>query len=98
MFNINCTEKRYFTIKIGDIVLDVEPPTKKVLNKVIELAQSKGPEVVDGLFKSLQMILNKNKSGYTVPDSVIDDLDMDQVSFILREYFKWISETKNSPN
>lgn len=98
MLDINSISKRYFTIKIDEIVLEVEPPTKKALSKIIELTKSNGIEMVNGLFAAVEMILNKNKTGYKVSENMIDKLDMDQVQEILNQYFKWMNEVKNSPN
>jgi thiamine monophosphate kinase len=98
MFDINTISRRYFNIKINNIELEVEPPSKKALSKIVELTQNKSMDVIDGLFEAVEMILNKNRTGYIVPQNVIDELNMDQVNAILIEYFKWLTEVKNSPN
>lgn len=97
MFDINSINKRYFNIKIGELVLDVEPPKIKTLKKIISLSKGKTDDVVS-ISEAIKLILSKNKSGYLVSDEIIDELDMDQYSIILTEYFKWISDVKNSPN
>lgn len=98
MFDINSINKRYFNIKINGIELDVEPPKIKVLKKIISLTKNKSEDSISELSEAVKLILSKNKTGYLVPDEIIDDLDLDQYNAILIEYFKWIGEVKNSPN
>ncbi len=98
MFDISTVSKRYFGIKLGDLSLEVEPPKIKALKKITALSKSRDEDAMDDLSTAVGMILSKNKSGYTVPDSVIDDLDLDQMNEILTAYFEWLAKSKNSPN
>ncbi len=98
MFDINTISKRYFNIKLDGLVLDVEPPKIKVLRKIVSLTKDKSEETMDNLTEAVRMILNKNKSGYHVPDEVVDELDFDQLMEILTAYFTWMNGVKNSPN
>lgn len=96
MFDISTVSKRYFSIKIGDLKLEIGPPKLKTLKKVTSLSQSK--EALDDLATAVRMILNKNKMGYEVPQEVIDELDIDEMNEILIAYFGWLARSKNSPN
>lgn len=98
MFDINKINRRYFDIKMGDLKLQVEPPTKKMLNKITSLANVSGDEAIDGLYEAVSMMLSKNKAGTKVPDEVIEELDIDQLNELLTAYFGWLSNEKNSPN
>ena len=98
MLDINTISRRYFNIKINGMELEVEPPKIKVLRKIVDLSKNRGENAIDELSEAVKMILSKNKTGYKVPDDVIDDLDMDQYLTILTEYFKWLTEVRNSPN
>jgi len=98
MFDINIVSKRYFTIKIGELVLEVEPPKLKALKKITSLSKSGDEDAIDGLSKAIGMILNKNKSKHKVTEETIDELDLDQMNEILTAYFEWLSKEKNSPN
>ncbi|GCD13127.1 hypothetical protein [Clostridium tagluense] len=98
MFDLNIVSKRYFTIKIGELVLEVEPPKLKALKKITALSKAKNEDTMDELAEAVGMILSKNKSGHNVPDELIDELDLDQMSQILTAYFEWLSKAKNSPN
>ena len=95
MFDINAINKRYFNIKIGEVILDVEPPKIKSLKKIVSLSKNRNE---DALSEAISLILSRNKTGYVVPDEMIDELDMDQYNAILIEFFKWIGEVKSDPN
>lgn len=98
MFDINTINRRYFNIKIGGEILDVEPPKIKVLKKITSLAKSKNEDSIDDLAEAVTMILNKNKTNSKVEEEVIDELDLDELNEILTAYFGWLSNNKNSPN
>jgi hypothetical protein len=98
MFDISTLNKRYFNIKINGLELEVEPPKLKVLKKIMALSKTKSAESIDELSEAVGLILSKNKTGYKVPDDVIDELDLDQMFEIITEYFKWLGEARNSKN
>ncbi|WP_143316866.1 hypothetical protein [Clostridium sp. HBUAS56017] len=98
MLDINTINKRYFNIKIGDLTLDVEPPKIKALKKITALSKANDESAMDELTEAVKLILSKNKKKCKVPEKVIDELDLDQIQQILIEFFKWLSESKNSPN
>jgi len=98
MFDLNEVNRRYFTIKLGDLVLDVEPPKLKALKKITSLSKSREEDAITDLTEAVQMILSKNKKKYVVSDEVIDELDLDQMSDILTAYFEWLSKEKSSKN
>jgi len=98
MFDINKINKRYFEIKIDNLVIEVEPPKLKVLRKITSLAKVRNEDTMDGLAEAIGMILSKNKSKQKVSDEIVDELDFDQMNEILTSYFEWLSKEKNSPN
>ena len=98
MFDVNLINKRYFEIKVGTTILEIEPPTKKMLNKITSLRSVKDEEATDGLYEAVVMILNKNKAGKKILDKTVEEFNYDQVNAILTAYFEWLSKEKNSPN
>lgn len=98
MFDVSIVNRRYFEIKLGDLKLEVEPPKLKVLKKAAAVAKCDSVEAIDGLSDAVSMILNKNKQGIKVPQEIIDELDMDQLTDILTAFFKWLSKEKQSKN
>lgn len=105
MFDINMINKRYFEINISvkddegethSVKLEVEPPKVKTLKKIVLLSKNKDDE--NAMSEAITLILNKNKTGYKVPNVIIDELDLDQYNGIFEEYSEWLSEVKNSPN
>jgi len=98
MFDLNEVNRRYFTIKLNDLVLEVEPPKLKALKKITSLSKSREEDAITDLAEAVQMILSKNKKKYVVSDEIIDELDLDQMSDILTAYFEWLSKEKSSKN
>lgn len=98
MFDVNTLTKRYFSIKVNEIALDVESPKIKALKKIMELSKSRDASALNDLAAAVGMILSKNKTGYVVSDDLIDELNLDQLNGILGAYFGWLVETKNLPN
>jgi len=99
MFDLNTINKRYFEIKMGEQILEIEPPSKKMLNKVTSLSSIKdGKKATDGLYDAVEMILSKNKAGRKISEDTVADLNLDQINVIITKYFEWLNETKNSKN
>lgn len=98
MFDISIVNKRYFQIRLGTVQLDVEPPKVKVLKKITSLLNAKEDQAVDGLIEAVTLILSKNTSGYQVPQELIEELDLDQLTVIMTAYSEWLSKVRNSPN
>lgn len=98
MFDLNTINKRYFEIKMGEKILEIEPPSKKMLNKITSLSGVKDEKATDGLYDAVGMILNKNKAGRKISEDTVADLNLDQVNGIITAYFGWLNETKNSKN
>ena len=98
MFDINTINKRYFTIKIDDLTIEVEPPKLKALKKITSLTKVRSEDTMDGLSEAVEMILSKNKAKIKISDEIVDELDLDQMNAILTAYFEWLSKEKNSPN
>lgn len=98
MFDVNNIKRRYFKIKIGQLILDVEPPKVEVLKKVTELSKANNETIMSDLAEAIKLILNKNKTRYKVSDEVINDLDLDQMKAILVAFFNWVRDERNSKN
>jgi len=98
MFDLNTINKRYFDIKIGENVLEVEPPKLKALKKITALSKVRNEDAIEDLSDAVHMILNKNKSKKTISDEIMDELDLDQLSAILTAYFEWLGKEKTSKN
>ncbi|MBW9154285.1 hypothetical protein [Clostridium estertheticum] len=99
MFDLNTIKKRYFEIKMGEQILELEPPSKKMLTKVTALSNIKdGKKATDGLYEAVEMILNKNSANKKISEDTVADLNLDQVSGIVTAYFEWLKQTKDSKN
>lgn len=98
IFDVSTISKRYFSIKIGEVALEVEPPKIKTLKQIMSLSKSRDASAINDLASAVSMVLSKNKTGYAVSEDLIDELDLDQMNEILTAYFGWLVETKNLPN
>jgi len=98
MFDINTINKRYFSIKLDEVALEVEPPKIKVLKKITALSKVREEDAMDDLAEAARLILSKNKTGFEVPLDIIDNLNFDELNEILTKYFEWLANTKKSPN
>ena len=98
MFDLSLVNRRYFTIKLNDLVLEVEPPKLKALKKITALSKARNEDAIDDLAEAVGMILSKNKKKYVVPEEIIDELDLDQMSDILTAYFEWLGKEKTAKN
>jgi len=99
MFDLSAVNKRYFDIKLNDLVLEVEAPKVKTLKKIVDLAiNSKKEEGLDGMTDAVLTLLKKNKGNKKVPPGIIDELDFDQMNEILTAFFEWLTGEKNSKN
>ena len=81
-----------------EIVLELEPPTKKMLNKIVKLRKEESEEVMDNLYEAVWMILNKNKTGKKISIETVDKINIDLINAILTAYFGWLNKEQNSPN
>lgn len=98
MFDMNEVSKRYFTAKINNIKIEIEPPKIKTLKKIMAAAKKANENAMDDLAEAIKMLLNKNKTGYKIPDKVIDEMDYDQITEILDAFFSWLNKNKKDPN
>ena len=114
MFDLASINRRYWELKLKivtdlivdetitkvekETVLEIEPPTKKMLNKIVKLRSGKEEDTMDNLYEAVSMILNKNKTGKKVSDETIEKFNYDEINAIITKYFEWLGETQNSPN
>lgn len=108
MFDLYSVKKRFFDIKFNyidedgeshDVKLQVRPAKLKTLNKLIKLQKDNGGESAENITNAVKSLLSNNKTGYIVPDEIVEELDLDQVKAILTAYINWMSEEKNNdPN
>jgi hypothetical protein len=89
---------RYFPIKIGDKLFEIEPPKLKTLRK-FENMNSNGNDTTQELSEMISEILSKNKQKYKVDvDFVEENFEIDTIFEFLHLYFKWVGKAHNDPN
>jgi hypothetical protein len=100
MFDINSVNVDHFKINLdNNEVIDINPPKIKVLKKIMALTKVTDETAINEVSIALQMILNSNKQGKVFDDNYIDEkFTLQNMKEFLKEYFKWVSSIKNSPN
>jgi hypothetical protein len=99
MFDVSSITKRYFDIKIKDLMLEVEAPNLTTMKKILVLTGALNESSMEDLGEAVEIILNKNKSNYTVPSEIInDELEYDQLKAIVVNFLQWVILNKKSPN
>jgi len=97
MLDLNLINGRYFTVKIGGLVLDLEPCKLKTLRKFTAIAKNATTD--DDLVLIVQEVLQKNKNRIEVPIELVEELDLDQMNELLIEFFNWQAKEKSAnPN
>lgn len=105
MYDMTKFRTRYFNMKLKNgRVIDIEPPKMKVLKKISALSETKDSEDLSendiaNLTEAVALALNKNKQGYKVTASNIeDDYDILEIVNFLTAYFNWVNSIQNSKN
>lgn len=113
MLDVSQIVKRYFDIRITVeetngktkiIELQIEPPTLKQLSKLTEVAAvskstpEKMKDAMNDLCLAVKNILSKNKTGYKVPSSYVESLDLDQLNAIFTAYMEWVNAERKVKN
>jgi len=96
MLDLNLINGRYFEVKVGESVLEIEPCKLKTMRKFQKLSKNEeGEDMID----IASVILNKNRKKIKISDEVIGEINIDQLKTLLYEYFNWIANEKTAnPN
>lgn len=97
MFDLNSINKRFFEIKVGDTILELEPPNLKMLKKINKLAKVNDSDSMDELEEVVKGLLNKNRKKIDV-SGIVENLDTDQMQMFMLEFLRWLNDVKNSKN
>lgn len=101
MFQISGVKPRYFEFEAPDSkkTLHIEPPKLKTLNKLTKIFKMEDP-TPEELAQVVAVIIGKNRERRSVQAStVMDWMDVDQISAFIGEFLGWLNDTKKSdPN
>lgn len=99
LFDVSGVSRRYFEVKIGEVLFEVEPPKLKKMRQFLELSKMRNEDVMENLTVALSDILSKNKTGTAVSaDYIEENLNFDEMNALLNAYFAWVGTEKRSPN
>ncbi|AGK95409.1 hypothetical protein [Clostridium pasteurianum] len=99
MFDVSSVTKRYFDIKMKDLVLQLEAPSLSTMKKILYLTREINESAMEDLEEAVGIILNKNTAKYEISKEMInDELDFDQLKAIVLRFLQWVLTNKQSPN
>lgn len=103
MFDIAHVRTRYYPVRFGGRVLQLEPPKLRTLNELVRLSRSASqgdPEAYEEFTPLVARILSKNRHQVKItPRQVEDTMTTDQVSALLLGYLTWLQRERDSdPN
>lgn len=95
MLDVNSLITRYFELKLNGSVIEVEPPTVKMIKKLMEVQKNNDYE---GSIEILSRILSKNRQNKEISTQLLDAISIDTINEIAQEYFMWLQKVKQHPN
>ncbi|MBR0575681.1 hypothetical protein KCG48_04915 [Proteiniclasticum sp. BAD-10] len=106
MFDMRQLNIRYFEVTLSNgLRLSVEPPKLKVLKSISDMAKidkesmKEESDVFEALAEAVSRALSKNKQGKKITvDFVLDTMNIDEMQELLKAYFTWVGEIRNSKN
>lgn len=107
MLDITTLKKETFEIKTHIGVFHIQQPKVKTFRKLLSIVkkvnrqhiEKMDAESVDEIFDIFQNIINKNNEKRTISMKQIENMfDLEDVIYILSEFFTWIGETQKEKN
>jgi len=101
MLDLDALSIDRFKFTLDGAIHEVNPPKKKVLNKIMALSKNTDDEteIIEGLFDSLKLVLDSNKAGKVFTIEFIEEkFDLQMASTFLTKYFEWTGQVNKNPN
>lgn len=105
MLDLSIYKSRYYQVKLDEnTTINVEPPKRKQLKKIISLTKSitnqqLNEEDIDSLYEAAEIALSKNKEGVEfTPERVEDYLNLNALVAFFEGYYSWVTENVNQKN
>lgn len=105
MLDLSVYKSRYYEVKLDEhTIINIEPPKRKQLKKVLTLTKSINEQNlddgdIDNLYEAAEIALSKNKEGKTfTADDIEDYLDLAALVAFFDGYYSWVMENVNQKN
>ena len=105
MLDLSIYKSRYYEVKLDDdVIVNIEPPKRKQLKKVLALTKSMSNESldesdIDNLYEAAEIAISKNKEGKKFSSDAIEDyLDLAALIAFFEGYYTWVMENVNQKN
>lgn len=105
MLDLSVYKSRYYEVKLTEnVVVNLEPPKKKQLKKILALTKSVNDqnfseEDIDNLYDAAEIALSKNKEHKVfTADEIEDYFDLTALIVFFDGYYTWVMENLNQKN
>lgn len=105
MLDLTIYKSRYYPVKISENeTINVEPPKRKQLKKILSLtknmkAESLDENDIDNLYEAITLAINKNKENKTFTQEQIDDIfSLNALYAFFDGYYTWVAENLDQKN
>ena len=95
MFDLSNIITRYFEVKINGQMIEIEPPTVKMMKKLTAI---KKDEDMEGYIEMLARVMSKNRQRKEISVEIVEQMTLDQITEFSQAYFSWLKGIQNDPN
>ena len=105
MLDLSVYKSRYYEVKLDkNTIINIEPPKRKQLKKVLSLTKSVNEQNfddgdIDNLYEAAEIALSKNKEGKIfTADDIENYLDLAALVAFFDGYYSWVMDNVNQKN
>jgi hypothetical protein len=105
MLDLTIYKSRYYPVKISENeIINVEPPKRKQLKKILELTKNMKSESldendIDNLYEAITIAINKNKENKILSSDKIDDIfSLNALYAFFEGYYTWVADNLDQKN
>ncbi len=105
MLDLTIYKSRYYPVKLSENeTINVEPPKRKQLKKILSLtknmkAESLDENDIDNLYEAITLAINKNKENKTFSQDKVDDIfSLNALYAFFDGYYTWVAENIDQKN
>lgn len=105
MLDLTIYKSKYYPVKLSETeTINVEPPKRKQLKKILSLtknmkAESLDENDIDNLYEAITLAINKNKENKNFSQEDIDDIfSLNALYVFFDGYYTWVAENLDQKN
>lgn len=105
MLDLSVYKTRYYPVKLDEnLIINVEPPKRKQLKKVVTLTkgisnETLSEEDIDNLYEAVEIAINKNKENKSFTAEELEDyFNLSSLVAFFDGYYRWVVENVSQKN